>query len=405
MKIAFVSGLYPPAIMGGAEIVLQTIVEGVREEGHEVVVLTTKEGGDHVREVVNGVRVIRVPIQNIYWHGLRDRPGPLKRAVWHSVDSLNVRMVSIAKDILMQERPDTINVHKIDGWSAGILGVGQSLGIPTVQVLHSWDFMCPNANMFRKGRMCASRCLSCRILRIPHRSISNNADAVVGISQFMLDQHVSEGYFERTKHRVVIHNARDLPSAKNVPPRSPTRGLPKKTILAFVGTINQGKGIELLMNEFLSIGNPDAELWIAGKGQSQYEATLKSRYASPQIKFLGYVEQAELFPHIDVLIVPTLFHENFATVVLEAFAFGVPVVGSRRGGTPEMIRDGVNGKLFEPNNEGELATILSDLLQNRDELESLGREAKASADEYSDVRRWVNEYIRLNQDLAAIHES
>ncbi len=46
MKIAFINGLYPPQSVGGAEIVLQTLVEGVRDQGHEVLVLTTKDGGD-----------------------------------------------------------------------------------------------------------------------------------------------------------------------------------------------------------------------------------------------------------------------------------------------------------------------------------------------------------------------
>jgi hypothetical protein len=52
MKIAFISGLYPPAVIGGAEIVLQTLVEGVRDQGHDVLVITTKEEGKLVREFV-----------------------------------------------------------------------------------------------------------------------------------------------------------------------------------------------------------------------------------------------------------------------------------------------------------------------------------------------------------------
>jgi glycosyltransferase involved in cell wall biosynthesis len=367
-------------------------------------VLTTKDGGDIVRERVNGVSIIRAPIRNIYWHGWRDRPRAMKRAFWHALDSTNVPMLSIARKILREEQPDTLNVHAIEGWSAAVLATGKSLGIPTVQVLHSLNFLCPNSNMFRNGRNCVTRCLSCRILRVRHKSISNNADAVVGVSQFILDRHLSEGYFSTTKHRVAILNARDLPEASIVPPRETATNPRKKFVFGFIGTLNPAKGVELLIKEFSLMQNDEAELWIAGKGQSFYESYLKSRYANEQVKFLGYVKPAEFFPHVDVLVVPSLCQEALGMVVPEAFAFGVPVIASRRGGIPEMIHESVNGKLFEPDNEGELANIMSTILRSREDVASMGRDAKRCAAKYMDVQDWVDKYIQVNRHVLAMRE-
>jgi glycosyltransferase involved in cell wall biosynthesis len=402
VKIAFISGLYPPALAGGAEIVLQALVEGLRDAGHEVLVLTTKEGGDIVRERVNGIPVFRVPIQNVYWHGWRDRPGTPKRAIWHAIDSINIRMLSIAKKILQEERPDTLNVHATEGWSAAVLALGKSLGIPTVQVLHSLNFLCPNSNMFRNGRACGTRCLSCKVLRVRHKSFSDNADCVVGVSQYILDRHVSAGYFSTTKHRIAIHNARDLPATNIESPRDKAKDPGEKFVFGFIGTINPAKGVELLIKEFSSIENPEAELWIAGKGQTNYESSIRSRYASQQVKFLGYLKPAEFFPGIDVLVVPSLCQEALPTVIPEAFAFGVPVIASRRGGIPEMVRDRVNGRLYEPDNDGELASIMTAILQGEENLVSMSREAKGAAVEYLDVRGWVNKYVQVNRDVAAL---
>jgi glycosyltransferase involved in cell wall biosynthesis len=405
VKIAFISGLYPPAVAGGAEIVLQALVEGLRDAGHEVLVLTTKEGGDIVRELVNGIPVFRVPIQNVYWHGWRDRPRTAKRAIWHALDSMNIRMLSIAKKILQEERPDTLNVHASEGWSAAVLAIGKSLGIPTVQVLHSLNVLCPNSNMFRNGRACGTRCLSCKALRVRHKAFSEDADAVVGVSQYILDRHLSAGYFSTAKHRIAIHNARDLPAAVVESPRNEATDQGKKFIFGFIGTINPAKGVELLIKEFYSVGNLEAELWIAGKGQTYFESSIRSRYASQQVKFLGYLKPAEFFPSIDVLVVPSLCQEALPTVVPEAFAFGVPVIASRRGGIPEMVRDGVNGRLYEPDNGGELANIMTAILRGEENLVSMSREAKRTAVGYLDMRGWVNKYVQVNRDVAATGKS
>ncbi|SAK48359.1 glycosyl transferase, group 1 [Caballeronia catudaia] len=400
MKIAFVSGLYPPAITGGAEIVLQTLAEGIRNRGHEVLVLTTKEKGDIERDLVNDVPVIRVPIKNIYWHGTKDTREPWKKAIWHAMDSVNLRMLSIAKDILKDERPDAVNVHAIEGWSAVVLTISKSLGIPTVQVLHSANFMCPNSNMFRNGHSCATQCMSCKVFRVAHKSMSNNADAVVGVSQFVLDRHLAAGYFARAKHRVAIHNARDL-RLIDIEPFQRQAKANRKFVFGYIGHLSPAKGIAFLIDEFLSMNDPGSELWIAGTGQARYETELKRRYSSPQIRFLGYQKQADFFPQIDVLVVPSLCEEALGMVVPEAFAFGLPVIAARRGGIPEMIEDGKNGRIFEPNNQGELGTIMARFRRGQEDLECMGRAAKASAPAFLNIESWVDKYIRLNTDVVA----
>jgi glycosyltransferase involved in cell wall biosynthesis len=405
MKIAFINGLYPPQSVGGAEIVLQTLVEGVRDQGHEVLVLTTKDGGDLARESVNGVPVIRVPIRNMYWHGRRDRPGTVKRAIWHALDSSNSGMQSDARKILQEERPDALNVHVTTGWSAGVLAVGRSLGIPTVQVLHDWNFLCPNSNMYRKGHICKNRCLDCNILRARHKAISNNADAVVGVSQFILDGHLANGYFSTAKQRVAIHNARDLPATDLASRPARTKDRTSPLVFGVMGTVHPAKGVEFLIQEFLSLGTDAAQLWIAGKGKPEYEAYLKDRYASPQVRFLGFTKQADFFPYIDVLVFPSLSHEALGMVVPEAFAFGVPVIGSKRGGIPEMIQDGKSGRLFEPENPGELRAIMGSFLNGQLDAQAMGRAAKASAAQYLDVKSWVEKYIRLNANAIAMRGS
>jgi glycosyltransferase involved in cell wall biosynthesis len=73
-----------------------------------------------------------------------------------------------------------------------------------------------------------------------------------------------------------------------------------------------------------------------------------SRWNNTRVRFLGHVKPQEFFSEIDVLVVPSLWNEPMGRVVVEAYGMGVPVLGARRGGIPELIDDGVTGLLFEP---------------------------------------------------------
>jgi len=70
------------------------------------------------------------------------------------------------------------------------------------------------------------------------------------------------------------------------------------------------------------------------------------------------VRPEDFLPEIDVLVVPSVWDEPLPTVVVEAFTHGVPVIGSRRGGIPELIEDGRTGLLFDPAQPGSLEAAL-----------------------------------------------
>ena len=82
-------------------------------------------------------------------------------------------------------------------------------------------------------------------------------------------------------------------------------------------------------------------------------------------------ELVEALADYDICVVPSLWLETGPLTVLEAFAAGVPVIGSRLGGIAELVQDGVDGLLFEPGNCQELAVIIEGIVKDRDLLERL----------------------------------
>lgn len=401
MKILFLNTLDDPADGGGAEVTLWTLMRGLTEAGHQCVLLATSDGKGLESTERESVRIWRAGIHNIYWSGKSDRPAALARLLWHAIDSYNPLMQSYLSQVLDAEKPDVVSIHNLPGWSSAAWGTVRRACIPSVQVLHDQYALCPKSAMFDGGHNCQRQCTSCRLLRLPHRALSNGASAVVGVSRFILRRHLDFGCFAQVAHRHVIYNARQ-PGPLGLDARSVSHtGLR----IGFIGRLDPTKGVETLLQALLAYERPDAELWIAGSGKSDYEAALRAQVHDPRVRFLGRVTPREFYPQVDLVVVPSLWNEPLGMVVAEAFAFGKPVIGSRRGGIPEMIRDGENGLLFEPDRPQELIAALRRLGDDDDLRERMGRAARASAAPFLDVKAWIEQYIRLYQELTLLPDA
>ena len=95
MKILYVNTYYDPNFGGGAEITLKTLVEGMKEQGHDVVVLCLTADKNNTEETVNGVRVTRVNLENYYWPLQKTKRSPVKKILWHLRDAYNLSLIHI----------------------------------------------------------------------------------------------------------------------------------------------------------------------------------------------------------------------------------------------------------------------------------------------------------------------
>ena len=111
-------------------------------------------------------------------------------------------MAKIVEKIILDFRPDIINTHNIVGFSSSIWPLIKKHKIPLVQVLHDQYAICPNSNMFKNGNRCATQCAQCKIFRLPHKELSNNVDAVIGVSNFVLQHHLKNGLFKKAKIKI-----------------------------------------------------------------------------------------------------------------------------------------------------------------------------------------------------------
>lgn len=367
--------------------------------GHECVLLAASDKEGLGRDVVDGVTVYYAKLWNVYLPQHNKQRPALQKILWHALDSSNPLMQRVLKEVVAAEQPDVASVHCLSGWSVLAMRTLKRAGLPIVQVLHGYEYICVRSTMYYNGKNCRSQCQSCRLFRLPHRELSRHADAVVGVSAFTLERHLEQGYFCDVPIRRVIHNARD-PENLGLGASAAARTSDEPLRIGYIGRLDPSKGVELLLRAFSQADLGDAELWIAGSGQSDHERSLRSQVGSKRVRFLGRVPQGEFYPNVDFTVVPSLWEEPLGMVVAESMAFGKPVLGARRGGISEMIVDGENGLLFDPESTGELVRAMESLAHDSVLRIRMSEEARESAKPYIDPDGWASKYANLYEEIS-----
>lgn len=158
---------------------------------------------------------------------------------------------------------------------------------------------------------------------------------------------------------------------------------PQKPVFLFVGHLVKRKGVDLLLKSCSLLqkeGKSNYTLLIAGDGpqKEELEAFCQENNLTNSVKFLGKLNYEQLgayFHQADVFVLPTL-EDTWGMVVLEAMLFGKPVLCSQWAGSSEMIVDGKNGYVFDPNEPEKLAERLNWFMNNLNQIHEMGEKSK-----------------------------
>ena len=146
-------------------------------------------------------------------------------------------------------------------------------------------------------------------------------------------------------------------------------GLPESTkLIGMIAQFIPRKGHRTLLDAVPSVlqSQPEARFLLFGKGpeQSGIQELLKERGLSDRVLLLGFRNDLErVIPCLNLVVHPASM-EGLGVALLQAAACGVPIIGSRAGGIPEVVRHGQNGLLIAPNDPTELTEAIVFLLKN-----------------------------------------
>lgn len=296
------------------------------------------------------------------------------------------------EDLIEAEGPfDLAHLHIYYGQlTTSILPVLKRHRIPIVQTLHEYKLACPVYTMQRHGRSCDDCVEGSTLNLLRHRCKDGSfarslivfaefwASRLQGdiseISQFICVSNFQRSIMERAgipgNKITTLHNFVDLPTVSPVVDRG--------NYLLYFGRIEKLKGIRTLVD---AAKHGHFSLKIAGTGAMAAELAAAVAPFS-NIEYLGYVSGeplSKLVANARAVVVPSEWYENCPMSVLEAKAAGVPVIGARIGGIPELVREGEDGFLFNPGDKEQLLKAVGSL--DVSDLKQMGDAARRDASE------------------------
>jgi glycosyltransferase involved in cell wall biosynthesis/peptidoglycan/LPS O-acetylase OafA/YrhL len=281
--------------------------------------------------------------------------------------------------VIRRERPDLVHTHTS---KAGILGrmAAQLAGIP--RVVHT-----PHGHVF-SGHF--GRFRSALFLAL-ERWFARCTDRTVALTGGERRDYV-ELAIGRPGTVCTIHSGVDV-GAFAEPPADPAErkraiGLdPDRRLVGFVGWLLPVKGPQHLLNAMARVWEEHANVDLVFVGRGELEGALGAQASfsghGDRVHFLGWREDVRaIMPLFDLFVLPSL-NEGMGRVLVEAMAAGRPVVASRTGGIPDLVRHGRNGLLVTPQNELELAESISLVLGNPALADRMGDAGRVVCREFS----------------------
>ena len=293
--------------------------------------------------------------------------------------------------LIRRTRPDLAHFHSIFPLiSPSAYAACRDAGVPVVQTLHNFRFVCPGAMLLRNGRPC-EECLGSSLLpALLHRCYRDSFAATLSQVWTIASNRRRRTYRNMVNHYIALTAfaarrlvAGGLPAKRmsvkpNFLPDPPSAGTGEGGYAVYVGRLAGEKGVRTLLSAWRALS--DFPLKMAGDGPLREELAAIIEREGLNVELAGRRNHAELVDMIggaSMQIIPSECYEGFPLVVLEALACGTPVVASRIGSLDEIIADGVTGVKFAPGDPAALAEKVGGLLANRRQLGLMRQRSRA----------------------------
>lgn len=404
MKIILASFLYESEIGGGASVVLNQLVRMLIRDRHEVIVLTTWPGPQVKTEHIDGSKIIRLPASNLYWVADKDRQPVYKKVIWQLIDIWNPLIYQLVRQICLQEKPDIFHSHKLRGLSPSIWRAAASSGIKKIiHTCHDYELLSPEGFfMGWAGRLAQKQNILMRPYQSSRRHFSRWVTCATAPSRFVLNYHQKIGFFSQAKV-AVIPNSHGFDLNELNQKRAEFSRLPKKRLarrFLYLGRLDKAKGIDILCQAFLRIAGQDQDFLLKITGWGPLGRDLMEKYGfQKNIIFTGPVfgdQKAELFSDSDILVAPSVSPEPFGIVIAEAYSQGVPVITSRAGAFPEIVREGETGLLANTGSVDDLCLALDRVSKDNSLITAMSGNCFVEAKKYA-TEQFFAEYIKIYQ--------
>mgnify|MGYP005837054093 CR=1 FL=1 len=388
MRVLIAAQTYRPATNGAAVFTLN-LAEGLARAGHEVIVLVPSNRMRAYRTVSNGVRIEAVRAVPLV---------PLYSDVY--VTLMIGRQVA---RLVRALAPDVVHIQDHYPLSRAVLKAALRLGLPVVATNHFLpENVAHHVPVFRRARGILDPVLWRMVL-----DVFNRADVVTSPTETAVHILREQGLQPPAQAISCGVDLERFWRASTVD-RAAVRlryGLdPRRTLFLYLGRLDPEKRLDVLLLGLQRLGRSDLQLAVAGRGRrARSLRRLASRLGlDGQVVFTGYVPGEDLpalLTSADVFAMPSEAElQSIAT--LEAMATGKPVLAANARALPELVWEGINGRLFRSGDPDDAARCIARLLDERDRWADMGAASRILACGHS-IESTVRRYEELYRSLCA----
>ncbi len=355
MRIAFVTFEYPPFIIGGAGVYAVNITRELARLGHKLTVFAPKIATSYDEPEVDNLEVKRVKIsKSLPFSALQ---------FW----------LALPKAIKNSEKDGEFDVIHFNGISYGFIKRRLSKALHIITIHHLCIDAVQSYNLSFLYRLVHISSEMSVILPFIERRCLNYPDHIIAVSNYTKEQIIKTYKINSGKIKV-IHNGFDNEvkgfEENDFDEIKSRFNLDGRPIILFVGRVDDfRKGLDILFKAFKEVlAEVDAYLLVVGKGdQGPAKELAKSLCILDNIIFAGFLSDEDLkkcYELCDVYASPSRL-EGFGLTILEAMASGKPIVATNVGAIPELIEDGKNGILTNPEDQEGMAQAVLSILSNK----------------------------------------
>lgn len=388
MRILLVNYRY--FISGGPEKYMFNIKKMLEDKGHEVIPFSIHSNKNVETEYS---KYFVEPIGSrdaTYFEECKKTPRVISQMISRSCYSFEVKR-AIQKEI-NDTKPDLVYVlHYVNKLSPSVIRGAKQMKVPVVLRISDYFLLCPRFDFMYQKRVCEDclkngywscikkRCvkdsLAASLIRVfsmkLHQLIRvyEDVDAFITPSGFLMRKLADNGFNQEKLNCIPTFT---ISRAETGTQRIGSYGL-------YFGRITEEKGVETVIKAYEK--NPEYNVKIVGDDTTEEAVRLK-KYVSDHhldnIEFTGFKSGEELEKIIKdsrFVMIPSIWYDNLPNTALEAFQYFKPVIASNIGSLTELVIDGFNGYLFEPDNAQSLFEKVKKLDDDRI-VEEMGLNSK-----------------------------
>ena len=384
---------------GGGDAVLILERELLRQRGHEV--FTYAWGADPSEDEADG-RIIA--------------PEPKTRVRQRLAKFLgNGGMRRHFRKALARIRPDVIHLHLVSKYPLAVYP--ELRGYPTLQTLHGPNLFCISGwgNHRRDCSYCPLgigwKCFKSGCCSLSQTLLGTTLNRRIHpwLGSVINEFHSPSMHLCETVTGLGFENVKYIPlGIDRCFYEQPIAPWPRARSIFFIGALAEQKGVDILLDAFAEVAPqvPDAKLRIAGRGvlQPLLERKIRTYGLQNQVELLGFVNRENalrLYRESMMVVMPSVWWEQFGMVIPESLASGTPVIGAAVGGIREQLADTSFGFLVPPRDPRALAEKILRLLRDPDEAKRAGESAREFILNKHDPEKYVT---ALEQEMIQLRE-